>query len=636
VPEGLEEIQNDILSCAQCGNCVARCPVYRATGDETFSARGKLLTIRRALENKGLELSKVLPLYFCLHCGRCDEDCQVQLKHKKLFDQLEKYLSRSIDFPIRQVTQFIEEVERSPEFYRFLDVIRTGFDQKIREPRQTFPKYRVLIDEEYCLHCGTCVDACMYSVRKRNESDPRQVVISDEALCRGCGACLERCPQIAKGIPATSVELHPSYLEMSDPYWNSEVVSRIDLEATTGKIPVSGTGQGDPHRGLGNDGIRFGHFHIVGPAQNLLYESSEDAIAVQLGRRPKYLSFHDGKLETEPPRLIGLKTPILLDRMPMDGGELLFESMLQAVQSVGTRLTLSLEEFERYGSRIGGRIQSTILHLTSPETRQFLAGRNWPGILKNGLPELVEIEVDGASESNGLRGLFPEPTRLCAFIKVKKEDIDSELRPAAAFQKRLDSFFGSPFDLLCLHSDYDPERGFYPTTDAVPAVHRFLVARKLRHRFSILASGGIRSAADAQKTVQRGANGLKIDWPILLTADPMARQEYLKGEALRILYDAASLGKRIAGLIRVWNIQIIEVLGASGFKDIKKTVGEENRLLIFDDLEERVYDIFKSKDRLERNRRCNEARINREGKGYGWQYGELKELIEPTESPHRF
>jgi len=48
------------------------------------------------------------------------------------------------------------------------------------------------------------------------------------------------------------------------------------------------------------------------------------------------------------------------------------------------------------------------------------------------------------------------------------------------------------------------------------------------------------------------------------------------------------LAKRVANLIRVWNVQVTEVLGASGFKDIKKTVGEENRLVIFDDLEERV------------------------------------------------
>ena len=41
--------------------------------------------------------------------------------------------------------------------------------------------------------------------------------------------------------------------------------------------------------------------------------------------------------------------------------------------------------------------------------------------------------------------------------------------------------------------------------------------------------------------------------------------------------------KRIANLIRVWNFEVIEALGASGLKDIRKTVGEENRLIIFDD-----------------------------------------------------
>ena len=76
------------------------------------------------------------------------------------------------------------------------------------------------------------------------------------------------------------------------------MVSQVDLEATTGKVPVSGTGQGAAHRGFGNDGIRFGHFHIVGPAQNLLCESTEDAIAVNLGRRPKYLAFEGEEIRT--------------------------------------------------------------------------------------------------------------------------------------------------------------------------------------------------------------------------------------------------------------------------------------------------------------------------------------------------
>jgi glutamate synthase domain-containing protein 2/FAD/FMN-containing dehydrogenase/glutamate synthase domain-containing protein 3/glutamate synthase domain-containing protein 1/ferredoxin len=634
VPQGLEKISNDVSSCAQCGNCVARCPVYRATRDETFTARGKLLTMKRALETKKIELSKVLPLYFCFHCGRCDEECQVSLKHRQLYNDLEKYLSSHIDFPIQEVTNFVQEVEKSPEFYRFLDVIRTGFDQKIREQRQTFARYHVFIDEEYCLHCGTCVDACMYSVRKRDETDPRHIQIADEALCRGCGACLERCPQIAARIPATSVELHPDYLSMDDPYWNSEVISRIDLEATTGKIPVSGTGQGDPHRGSGNDGIRFGHFHIVGPAQNLLYESSADAIAIQLGRRSKYLKFAGEGIETPAPRLVGLKTPLILDVLPMKVSQDLLDAMFEAASDLGTRVTLRLEEVESYGSKIRDRIKSLILRLRPADLKKWRSIQH----LKDHPLDLVEIELDDAllERTGELRNLFPKSTVLCAVMKIGREDINSELQPSPAFQKTLESLFQSPFDVLCLTSDYDSEKGYYPTTDAVPAVHRFLVEQKLRHRFSILAAGGIRSAADSQKTTQRGANGIKIDWPVLLTADPMARQRFLRGENVRFPYDPPALAKRIANLIRVWNVQIIEVLGASGFKDIKKTVGEENRLLIFDDLEERIYDIFKNEERLKRNRDCNKARIEREGDGFGWRYGQLKTLIQPTDPPHRF
>ncbi len=634
VPQGLEKISNDISSCAQCGNCVARCPVYHATRDETFTARGKLLTMKRALETQNIELSKVLPLYFCFHCSRCDEECQVSIKHRQLYNDLEKYLSDHIDFPIREITNFVQEVEKSPEFYRFLDVIRTGFDQKIREQRQTFPRYHVSIDEDYCLHCGTCVDACMYSVRRRDETDPRHVQIVDEALCRGCGACLERCPQVAARIPATSVELHADYLSMDDPYWSSEVISRIDLEATTGKIPVSGTGQGDPHRGSGNDGIRFGHFHIVGPAQNLLYESSADAVAIQLGRRPKYLKFNGHGIETQAPLLVGLKTPIMIDVLPMEVSQDLLEAMFEAASVMGTRVTLRLEEVERYGSKIRDRLKSLILRLRSEDLKKWAGNPH----LKGRCPDLVEIELDDAlfERSGELKNLFPESTVLSAVIKIGKGDVNSELRPSSAFQKKLESLFLSPFDVLCLTSDYDSEKRCYPTTDAVPAVHRFLVERKIRHRFSILAAGGIRSAADSQKTTQRGANGIKIDWPVLLTADPMARQRFLKSETIRFSYDSPALAKRIANLIRVWNVQIIEVLGASGFKDIKKTVGEENRLLIFDDLEERIYDIFKNEDRLKRNRDCNRRRMEREGDGFGWRYSQLKALIQPTEPPHRF
>ena len=311
-------------------------PCLPGHGRRNLHRQGKTADHQEGPGNGKLELSKVLPLYFCLHCGRCDEECQVNLKHRALFDDLEKYLARLCRFP---------DAGSHPNSSRMWKTALSSSGSSMSSERVSTRRsassarpshsYRVRIDEEHCIHCGTCVDACMYSVRKRDESDPRRVVIADEALCRGCGACLERCPQIANKLPATTVELHPDYLSMDDPYWNGEVISRIDLEATTGKIPVSGTGQGDPHRGFGNDGIRFGHFHIVGPAQNLLYESSADAIAIQLGQQTQvsHLQGREAGDPASPPRRA--QNPILIDVMPVDGGEVLLDAMIEAAKGTG-------------------------------------------------------------------------------------------------------------------------------------------------------------------------------------------------------------------------------------------------------------------------------------------------------------
>jgi len=63
---------------------------------------------------------------------------------------------------------------------------------------------------------------------------------------------------------------------------------------------------------------------------------------------------------------------------------------------------------------------------------------------------------------------------------------------------------------------------------------------------------------------------------VLLTADPKARQRYLSGDEMQIAYDKAALTKRIGNLIRVWNIQIIEVLGPPGSRHQENRRGRES------------------------------------------------------------
>lgn len=52
------------------------------------------------------------------------------------------------------------------------------------------PRDRYQIDEEQCIHCGSCVDACFYGAMAWENDSPR---ITD--ACMGCSFCSSICPE---------------------------------------------------------------------------------------------------------------------------------------------------------------------------------------------------------------------------------------------------------------------------------------------------------------------------------------------------------------------------------------------------------------------------------------------------------
>ncbi len=65
------DYQAALAQCAQCGACTAVCPVYRVTGRESLTARGRLHLLARLNDPEALgEL-----LSRCLLCGNCKRTC---------------------------------------------------------------------------------------------------------------------------------------------------------------------------------------------------------------------------------------------------------------------------------------------------------------------------------------------------------------------------------------------------------------------------------------------------------------------------------------------------------------------------------------------------------------------------------
>lgn len=67
---------DEIAHCNKCGFCQVACPIFRATGQETGVARGRLAMLRAIIEGR-LDWSDEIegPLYDCLLCGACTANC---------------------------------------------------------------------------------------------------------------------------------------------------------------------------------------------------------------------------------------------------------------------------------------------------------------------------------------------------------------------------------------------------------------------------------------------------------------------------------------------------------------------------------------------------------------------------------
>ncbi len=75
----VRKINSELLTkCAKCGACTEVCPVYRATGREYFTARGKLHLISRLEAPFSPVFGDILTK--CLLCGACVEACPRHIK----------------------------------------------------------------------------------------------------------------------------------------------------------------------------------------------------------------------------------------------------------------------------------------------------------------------------------------------------------------------------------------------------------------------------------------------------------------------------------------------------------------------------------------------------------------------------
>ncbi len=702
VPPELRARRKPILAitsaCAECDSCERVCPtsdVFGSWGIATPITRRK--TANRIAQ--GVEISRAEALGFlaCTRCDNCSRICPTNIPLTELFDLVEKdnRFQQALGMDEREKSEYIDRfwqiMKESP-----LYLPHTQAQQKEQRShlehglKIIYPKgyayARLYIDPETCIRCGMCAheNACTYGARIGH---PREIPELLHRNCALCNACINFCPQnkaiqsereLVKKLIDNAVDLDEKkywnsrlhhlrdtttiqrtgeLTEMADIYVTEDIIMEIDKEASTGQIPVSGMGQGDKHRGIGFDAERFSHFHIVGPAQNRLHEGDPDEeLSVTLGKRHRYCTFDaEGHMHNPPYPKIKLKTPILYNTVTLDSNGRVELAFMKVAEQQDTLVCIKLNrllEYYDFFKEEGGyehlpqviipRVDHELIHhlIVNPQTGRDFLQDLWrmPMFALTWHPDIARTIQYINDSVTALQGKKP---LLCGYLEVTEYDMVGMIELLPEVLRKIEAFLDAGMDVLHVHGKRNKDN-YFVTSSAVRAVHHYLLKTGRRHEVAIIASGGIRLASDSQKTIQRGAEATLIDFAALLALDPYAYKAAAHDQTTteRLLnLDIEWAVSRLVNQMESRKVQILEVLGASGFKDVKKTVGEEGRLIDFNELELRIQkDIFEREEIIPAFKHLNEQLIAETDAGLlqAPKYSELKERVVPLSVPHWF
>ncbi|MBO3809421.1 MAG: hypothetical protein FGF50_07495 [Candidatus Brockarchaeota archaeon] len=438
---------------------------------------------------------------------------------------------------------------------------------KIKLPK----KFRVRIYNN-CVNVQECVQACVYNVHRVSEEGKLAEPV--EELCRGCHRCTLSCPN-----GAICVELNPEFQRLGDSYFTPERIENIFFEAETGRIPVSGAGYGGVFAGMGFDGFWFDFSEIVRPTRDGIHGREHISTAVELGRKPSSLVFRGSTLVSEPPRLVEIPIPIILDTPLASSSS---RSLSLALAKAASMLnTFSIMRVEDYFDDLSPYIFNLMLRISHNSIMDF--------------PKLIEssqiVELDYQEEKVGerkIRGDLKQVRKInpSVIVCTRFSNIDEAAGNAETSVK-------AGVEIVHIHVDdgitkQDPDA----VVNTIRSVHTRLVEKRMRDEVSLISSGGIAEAAHIPKSIILGADAVAVGlaYQIALGCRVCYGDKHQDDCPMKVEGSDVSLAsQRIVNLVGSWRDQLLEVLGGMGLREVRRLRGELGRAIFYRELEDKVF-----------------------------------------------
>ena len=102
----MDDVNDALTRCLQCGYCADICPTYQITGDENENSRGRVKLIKEMLEQGGRpDNETVRHIDRCMSCLACMSTCPSFVNYMRLVDHAREYIEDNYQRPLRDRLQ---------------------------------------------------------------------------------------------------------------------------------------------------------------------------------------------------------------------------------------------------------------------------------------------------------------------------------------------------------------------------------------------------------------------------------------------------------------------------------------------------------------------------------------------------
>jgi hypothetical protein len=368
--------------------------------------------------------------------------------------------------------------------------------------------------------------------------------------------------------------INPEYRTLGDEYWRPDTIHRIWYQAHTGKIPVSGAGYRGPFVGAGFDSMWTDMSEIVRPTRDGIHGREYINTCIEISRRISPLKFNDDmSLASEALPILEIPIPLMF-QMPesLITNQPIVESAARAAQALDTFLIIRVED---YSETLLPYARSLIPIFTCDNAMGHEAL-----ILKSRGVELAF----GTDIEDTIYNIRKIKSDIVLIVRIPL-DADAASRALKLSALEVDTLH------FCADEHGNELNTEHPRflKEMIREVHLKLVNGFVRQKINLVFSGGIAMAEHMAKSIICGADGVIVDFPLLIALECRlcyrCRKDLSCPAKIDNTIDPQWGSQRMINLMGAWHNQLIEVMGAMGIREARRLRGEVGRSMWFEDLE---------------------------------------------------